>query len=364
MALNFTKSHGSSSGKTLLRVLDGDRQWPPPIWLMRQAGRYLPEYRAVRASVSGFLELCLTPQLAAQVTVQPIHRYGFDAAILFADILLVPWALGQALDFVEGEGPKLAAVGNGRMVAGLARNGIEAAVARLAPVCETIDLVKQQLPVDTALIGFAGGPWTVACYMVEGGGSKDFAAAKRFAYGDPEAFGRLIDMITEATTQYLLAQIDAGAEVIQLFESWAGLLPETGFERWVIGPTARIVAALHQYRPKIPVIGFPRGAGLLYERFVAETAVDAVGLDSCVPLAWASHRLQPQVPVQGNLDPAILLAGGDALGEETERVLRLLGNGPYIFNLGHGVILGTPPEHVAQLVEQVRSAGGTVGERE
>ena len=364
MALNFRENTGTSSSKPLLRVLHGDRQSPPPIWLMRQAGRYLPEYRAVRTSVSGFLELCLTPKLAAQVTVQPIHRYGFDAAILFADILLVPWALGQSLDFIEGEGPKLAAVSDGAMVAGLARNGIEAAVARLVPVSETVDLVKQLLPADTTLIGFAGGPWTVACYMVEGGGSKDFSAAKRFAYSDPAAFGRLIDMITEATIQYLLAQIDAGAEVVQLFESWAGLLPESGFERWVIGPTARIVAALHESRPGVAVIGFPRGAGLLYESFVAKTGVNAIGLDSGVPLTWANQRLQSRLPVQGNLDPAILLAGGQALRVETDRVLRLLGDGPHIFNLGHGVIVGTPPEHVAQLVEQVRSESGTIGETE
>ena len=360
--INIPQASAALSDKTLLHVLNGIRKSPPPIWLMRQAGRYLPEYRALRASVSGFLELCLTPTLAAEVTAQPIRRYEFDAAILFADILLVPWALGQALDFVEGEGPKLPPIRDGAMVAGLVDNGLDAAIERLAPVCETVDRVKMLLSPQTTLIGFAGGPWTVACYMVEGRGSKDFAATKQFAYGDPEAFSSLIDLLTEVTTAYLLAQIEAGAEVVQLFESWAGLLSEPAFDRWVVGPSARIVGELHRRAPGIPVIGFPRGAGLLYEHFVTATGIDALGLDSSVPLGWAGRHLQSRLPVQGNLDPAVLLAGGDILREETSRVLRATAGGPHVFNLGHGVLLGTPPEHVAHLVKQIRFEGEMAGD--
>jgi uroporphyrinogen decarboxylase len=343
--------------KPFLRALAGQRVDPPPIWLMRQAGRYLPEYRELRASVGGFLELCLTPELAAEVTLQPIRRYGFDAAILFADILLVPWALGQGLAFVEGEGPKLPPIADASAAAGLAPDGIAGAIERLAPVGETVRRVDAALPAGTALIGFAGAPWTVACYMVEGGGSKDFAGVKRFAYGDSDGFARLIDLVADATTDYLLMQIAAGAQAVQLFDSWAGVLSESGFERWVVGPTARIVRAIRSRAPGVPIVGFPRAAGVLYERYAAETGVDAVGLDSGVPLAWARERLQSRLPVQGNLDPVALYAGGPALREETERILEALAGGPFVFNLGHGVMVGTPPEHVAALVDRVRGKG-------
>jgi uroporphyrinogen decarboxylase len=341
--------------KPFLKALAGKTATPPPIWLMRQAGRYLPEYRELRASVGGFLELCLTPRLAAEVTLQPIRRYGFDAAILFADILLVPWALGQELAFVEGEGPKLPPLSDAAGLAGLSDGG---AADRLAPVAETVERVRAALPVEAALIGFAGAPWTVACYMVEGGGSKDFAKVKRFAYADPQGFAELIDLVAAATVEYLLAQIAAGAEAVQLFDSWAGALSESGFARWSIAPTARIVAEIRRRAPGVPVIGFPRGAGALYERYVAETGIDAVSLDTGVPLGWARERLQSRLPVQGNLDPAALLAGGASLAEETDRILDGLGGGPFVFNLGHGVMLGTPPEHVATLVERVRGRAG------
>ena len=346
----------ASAGKAVLQVLAGQKRWPPPIWLMRQAGRYLPEYRQVRASVPDFLTLCLTPELATEITLQPIRRYDFDAAILFADILLVPWALGQPLAFVEGEGPKLDAITDAAGVAALSQGDVDHSLARLSPVSETVDRLKGLLPDHTTLIGFAGGPWTVACYMVEGGGSKDFGAVKRFAYADPQAFAALVDLVTETTIHYLLAQIRAGAEVVQIFESWAGILPEPAFDRWVIEPTTRIVTALHCEAPAVPVIGFPRAAGLLAERFVAETGIDAVGLDSAMPLDWVVERLQTRIPVQGNLDPAILLAGGSALRDETARLLDCLSHGAHIFNLGHGVMQATPPAHVTDLVDQVRNS--------
>jgi uroporphyrinogen decarboxylase len=344
--------------KPLLRALAGEALDPPPIWLMRQAGRYLPEYRELRASAGSFLDLCLTPDLATEVTLQPIRRFGFDAAILFADILLIPWALGQGLAFVEGEGPKLPALGDGAAVARLATHGLEAAIARLSPVTETVGRVSSALPAETALIGFAGAPWTVACYMVEGGGSKEFSSVKRFAYADPAGFAGLIDLVTAATVEYLLAQIAAGAEAVQLFDSWAGVLPESGFERWVLGPSAAIVAELKRRAPGIPVIGFPRGAGVLYERYAAETGVDAVGLDTGIPVGWARAHLQHRLPVQGNLDPMALFAGGAAMAAETDRILDGLAGGPFIFNLGHGVTVGTPPEHVAALVDRVRGRHG------
>jgi uroporphyrinogen decarboxylase len=342
------------SEKLLLRALAGEPLDPPPIWLMRQAGRYLPEYRELRSSVGSFLELCLTPHLATEVTLQPIRRFGFDAAILFADILLIPWALGQDLAFVEGEGPKLPPVADGAAAARLAPHGLETAIAKLSPVAETVGRVRAALPAETALIGFAGAPWTVACYMVEGGGSKEFAGVRRFAYADPAGFAGLVDLVAAATVGYLLAQIDAGAEAVQLFDSWAGVLPESGFERWVLAPTAAVVAEIKRRAPGIPVIGFPRGAGVLYERYAAETGVDAVGLDTGIPVRWARAHLQQRLPVQGNLDPMALFAGGPALASETDRILGGLAGGPFIFNLGHGVTVGTPPEHVAALVERVR----------
>ncbi|MBF0394000.1 MAG: uroporphyrinogen decarboxylase [Alphaproteobacteria bacterium] len=340
------------ANKPFLRALAGETPTPPPVWLMRQAGRYLPEYRQVRTQVGGFLELCYTPEKAAEVTFQPLRRYGFDAAILFSDILVVPDALGQQVAFREGEGPVLTAVRDEAAIAALSLDGF---LGHLAPVFETVRRLAAGIPQTTALIGFAGAPWTVATYMVEGAGSKEFIATKTMAYGQPEVFARLIDLLVRATGDYLIAQIDAGAEAVQLFDSWAGALPEEPFGRWVIAPTRALVERLHAERPGVPVIGFPRGAGLLYERYVAETGVDAVGLDTAVPLDWAAERLQPRCAVQGNLDPILLVAGGEALDHGVDRILAALGKGPFVFNLGHGIVPATPPDNVARLMDRIRT---------
>jgi uroporphyrinogen decarboxylase len=331
--------------KALLRVLQGEQLDPPPWWLMRQAGRYLPEYRALRGRARDFLELCLTPALAAEATLQPVRRFGMDAAILFADILLVPYALGQQVGYGD-EGPVLDPIAENTGLAGLHLEGV---APRLAPVCETIRLCRAAMPSGTALIGFAGSPWTVATYMVEGGASKDFRLIKSWAYRDANGFAALIELLTEATIDYLSAQIAAGAEAVQLFDSWAGILPEAGFARWVIDPTRMIVGALKQRFPEVPVIGFPRGAGLLYERYAAETGVDAVSLDTTVPAGFARDRLQPRLAVQGNLDPVLLVVGGAVLERAVGELRAALGSGPFVFNLGHGVLPQTPPENVAAL---------------
>ncbi|MGK9233013.1 uroporphyrinogen decarboxylase [Inquilinus limosus] len=356
------KQDGQSRGdrsvtpaKPFLRTLAGETLARPPVWLMRQAGRYLPEYRAARARAGSFLDLCYNPELAAEVTLQPIRRYGFDAAILFSDILVVPHALGQALDYVEGEGPKLEPVTEAAAVGRLSADRLHEV---LGPVYETVGRVAAALPPETALIGFAGSPWTVATYMVEGGGSKEYAAVKRLAYGEPETFARLIDLLVEATSAYLLRQIEAGAEAVQLFDSWAGVLPEGEFERWVVAPTRRIVEAVRAGAPGVPVIGFPRGAGLLTERYLAGTGVDAVGLDTTVPPGWAARALQPKAAVQGNLDPVFLLTGGAPMLRAADAIVDALGRGPFVFNLGHGVLQKTPPEHVAALVRHLRGDAG------
>jgi uroporphyrinogen decarboxylase len=336
--------------KPLLRALKGERLGRPPWWLMRQAGRYLPEYRAVRAKAEDFIALCLTPALAAEVTLQPVRRYGMDAAILFSDILLVPYALGQAVAFREGEGPVLDRVAD---AAGLARLDPTGIAARLAPVFAAVARVAAALPQETALIGFAGSPWTVATYMVEGGTSRDFRLVKSWAYRDAQGFGRLVDTLVDATSVFLAGQIEAGAETVQLFDSWAGVLPEAQFERWVIEPTRHIVERVKSRFPDCPIIGFPRGAGLLYERYVRETGVDAVGCDTAVPAQYMRERLQPLAVVQGNLDPVLLLAGKEALERAVETLRRTLAQGPYVFNLGHGVLPETPPEAVASLARML-----------
>jgi len=340
--------------KRLIRALRGERVVAPPIWLMRQAGRYLPEYREVRRRVRGFVELCLTPELAAEVTLQPLRRFPLDAAILFSDILIVPYGLGQKLEFREGEGPVLEPVGSR---ADLARLDPAAVEARVGAVFETVRRVRAGLPPGAALIGFAGSPWTVATYMVEGGGSRDFAATKRFAYGDEAGFAQLIGILEEATTLYLLRQVEAGAEALQLFDSWAGVLAEPPFRRWVIEPTRRIVERVRAVHPHIPIIGFPRGAGLMTGAYLEESLVDAVALDTAVPLAEAA-ALQRRKPVQGNLDPQLLVIGGDPLRRGAEDILRALSGGPFVFNLGHGIVPETPPAHVEQLVGLVRGWGG------
>jgi uroporphyrinogen decarboxylase len=340
------------SENPLLSALAGKTVAPPPIWLMRQAGRYLPEYREVRAKAANFLDLCLDPKLAAEVTLQPLRRFQFDAAIIFSDILIVPYALGQKVEFVEGEGPRLEPAGDAKTIANLER---KAAGNALAPVYETIERVVAELPKTVPLIGFCGAPWTVATYMVEGQGSKDQAKARLLAYSDPATFERLIDLLVDVSADYLLRQVKAGARVLQIFDSWAGSLSEEGFERWCIAPTRRLVERVKADAPGTPVIGFPRGAGLLAERYVRETGVDALGCDTGQPLAWIRDRLQPLVPVQGNLDPVLLISGGAALDRRVAAILAALASGPFIFNLGHGILPDTPVDHVARLVHLVRA---------
>ena len=336
----------SGQTKPLLRALTGETLTPPPWWLMRQAGRYLPEYRATRVRVSDFVEMCLTPAVAAELTLQPVRRYRMDGAILFSDILMLPYALGQALTFREGEGPILEPIENH---AGIGRLKPTQIMSHLEPVFDAVRHVAEALDTRTTLIGFAGSPWTVATYMVEGGASKDFRRVKSWAYRDTSGFATLIDLLVEGTFDFLAAQMAAGAEVVQLFDSWAGILSEPAFERWVIEPTRRIVAALKRRFPDHPIIGFPRGAGLLYERYITETGVDGVGLDAMVPAGYAQSRLQQLATVQGNLDPVLLIAGGAALESAVKELCRTLGGGPFVFNLGHGVLPETPPENVEAL---------------
>ena len=339
------------STKPFLRALAKDSLDTPPLWLMRQAGRYLPEYRQTRTQAGSFLDLCYTPDLAAEVTHQPLRRYGFDAAILFSDILMIPDALGQKVAFKEGEGPVLPPI---RTVEDLKTLSFDHFHQTLQPVYETVGKLAATLPSETALIGFCGAPWTVATYMIEGKGSKDFSHAKTMLWQNPKLFHSLMDLLTEAISQELLAQIKAGAEAIQLFDTWASALPETEFREWIIKPTQRIVQRLKSEYPHIPVLGFPRGAGALYEAYAKETSVDGLSLDSSVPLQWAAKTLQPVCCLQGNLDPLLLVAGGDAMNHAIDRILNTLGHGPFIFNLGHGIVPQTPPEHVAQLVQRVR----------
>lgn len=336
----------------LPRMLDGEAVWPPPIWLMRQAGRYLPEYRAIRAKARDFIALVTTPELAAEVTLQPMRRFGFDAAILFSDILILPWALGYGLAFKEGKGPMLPKLRDAAAVAALDPARLAGAIA---PVLETVRRVRAGLVTeghDAALIGFAGGPFTVACYMVEGGGSKDFAATRRMAYAEPALFSALMERLTEATITYLLAQVEAGADTLMLFDSWAGVLSPSLFARHVIAPTRRIVDALPR---TTRVIGFPRLAGAMLGVYAAETGIDAVGMDTTTDPAWARRAVTEEVALQGNLDPMALLAGGAALRAETSAILAAMRGRRFVFNLGHGIVPETPPEHVAALVELVRA---------
>lgn len=335
-----------------LRALSGQPNSPPPIWLMRQAGRYLPEYREVRSKVASFLDLCRTPELAAEVTLQPLRRFDLDAAIVFSDILIVPYALGQKIEFVEGEGPRLDPIKNGK---GLARLDAGSVEPRLAPVYETLERVCAGLPRSLPVIGFCGAPWTVATYMVEGHGSKDQAEARLFAYREREDFQRLIDLLVETSADYLLNQVNAGASALQIFDSWAGSLPENEFTRWCIEPTRRIVERLNGSAPDIPIIGFPRGSGPLALRYANETGVDAIGCDTSLPLGWIKNELQPLLPVQGNLDPLLLVAGGAELDARVKSTLAALGTGPFIFNLGHGIQPDTPIAHVERLLRLVKT---------
>ena len=345
-------SHSLHNKAPLLQVLAGETVSPPPLWLMRQAGRYLPEYRAIRKDAGSFLELCYNPELAAKVTLQPIERFGLDAAILFSDILVIPDALGQKVEFRQNEGPVLEPITD---VQGLKILSRDKALDHLAPVFETVRLVRAKLPPEVALIGFCGAPWTVGTYMVGGRGSPDQAAARSFAYGDPDGFQKLIDLLVEVSIEYLLGQVDAGAQVLQVFDSWAGNLPDTEFERWCIAPMKEIVAGVRARDKKIPIIGFPRGCGPLYPRYAKETGVNAVSCDTSLPLKFIRDEIQPLTAVQGTLDPLLLVSGGDALKRRVDEILDTLGRGPFIFNLGHGIVPQTPPEHVAQLVDMVRA---------
>ncbi len=346
-----TKASESVETRPLLKALSGKPSSSPPIWLMRQAGRYLPEYREVRAAAGSFLDLCYNPPLAAKVTLQPIERFGFDAAILFSDILVVPDALGQNVKFVENEGPVLDAITDRDGIQTLSQ---EKFMTHLEPVLETVREVRSALDPSVTLIGFCGAPWTVATYMVGGRGSPDQAAARGFAYRDPEGFSALIDLLVEVSIDYLCAQIEAGAQVVQLFDSWAGNLPEGEFARWCVGPAKRITEGVRARAPGIPVIGFPRAAGPLYKDFIEQTGVDGVSCDTSLPLAYIRDELQPHATVQGNLDPLLLVSGGDALKRRIDEILQALSGGPFIFNLGHGIVPQTPPEHVGELVRQIR----------
>lgn len=335
-----------------LRALSGEALPKPPLWMMRQAGRYLPEYRELRAKAGGFLDLCYNPDMAAEVTLQPIRRFGFDAAILFSDILVIPHALGQKLWFAHGEGPRLEPVADEARF-GEIREEIDPDV--LAPVYETVRRVKTALPAGTALIGFCGAPWTVATYMVAGRGTPDQGPAKELFRRDPELFARLIDRLVVNSAAYLNAQIEAGVDVVQIFDSWAGSLGSEDFKRWCVEPTRRIVDLVRARHPQARIIGFPRGAGAGIPGYIHGTGVDAVGLETEIDRTFARDAIQTLVPVQGHLDPQLLRAGGPELDREVEAIRAAFGAGPFVFNLGHGILPDTPIAHVQRLVELVRA---------
>lgn len=342
----------SSNEACLLQALKGQVVNPPPIWLMRQAGRYLPEYREVRKRVPRFLDLCFNPVLAAEVTIQPLRRFNLDAAIIFSDILVVPHALGQRVEFIEGEGPRLDPVAAAADLVNLDRTKAE---ALLSPVYEAIERVRAELAPGIALIGFCGGPWTVATYMVGGGSSKDHAQTRLWAYRDPASFQRLIDLLVDVSVEYLLGQVRAGANALQIFDSWAGSLPEDEFARWCIAPTQAIVQRVKAEAPGVSVIGFPRGCGVLAETYAKATGVDAVSCDTSMELSWIRDTLQTSVAVQGNLDPLLLLAGGRHFEERAREIRSVLSSGPFIFNLGHGIQPETPIAHVERLLHLVKN---------
>lgn len=335
-----------------MRVLDGETLTPPPVWLMRQAGRYLPEYRETRAKAGSFLDLCYSPDYAVEVTLQPIRRYGFDAAILFSDILVIPDAMKRNVRFTEGHGPELDPIDE-TGIAGLDGENI---VEYLQPVLETVKRLRAVLPPETTLLGFCGAPWTVATYMIAGRGTPDQAPARLFAYKHPRAFEHLLMLLADVSADYLVAQIDAGADAVQIFDSWAGVLGEKEFEAFAIRPVARMIASIKARRPKARIIAFAKGAGYLLKTYRQKTGADAIGLDWAVPLAFAAE-LQKDGPVQGNLDPMRVVAGGRSLEEGIDDILQVLGNGPLIFNLGHGITPQADPENVRLLVERVRGAG-------
>lgn len=339
--------------RTIMRVLDGETVVPPPLWLMRQAGRYLPEYREIRARAGSFLDLCYSPEQAVEVTLQPIRRYGFDAAILFSDILVIPDALKRNVRFSEGHGPTMDPIDEASIRALDTAN----VIAHLAPVLETVRRLRAELPLETTLLGFCGAPWTVATYMIAGHGTPDQAPARLFAYQEPKAFEHLLTVLSDISADYLVAQIDAGADAVQIFDSWAGVLGEAEFEAFAVRPVARMIASIKARRPQARIIAFAKGAGYLLKTYRQKTAADAIGLDWSVPLSFAAD-LQKEGPVQGNLDPMRLVAGGRALAEGIDAILGRLGQGPLIFNLGHGITPQTDPEHVAALVARVRAFEG------
>jgi uroporphyrinogen decarboxylase len=341
----------TSLEKKFLRVLGGEPVWPPPIWVMRQAGRYLPEYREVRARAGSFLDLCYTPSLATEVTLQPIRRYGFDAAILFSDILVVPHALGQDVSFVEGEGPRLASLDG---MADLQRLSEGVSHERLSPIYETLDRLKSALPAETTLLGFCGAPWTVASYMVAGKGTPDQAPARLAAYRDPDFFRALIERLVSASTEYLIRQIDAGAEAVQIFESFGAALPPALFEPLSLVPIGRVVQGLKAARPEARVIVFVRGGGQHLARFAAAGIGDALALDWTLDPATLLPTLPQSLATQGNLDPLALVAGGEPLRNGVDAIRAAVRGRPHIFNLGHGILPETPPDHVAELVARVR----------
>ncbi|MGR9206754.1 uroporphyrinogen decarboxylase [Rhizobium leguminosarum] len=344
----------SDTRRKIMRVLSGDCLSPPPLWLMRQAGRYLPEYRETRAKAGSFLDLCYTPDHAVEVTLQPIRRYGFDAAILFSDILVIPDAMKRNVRFTEGHGPEMDPIDE----AGIGRLNGEEVVDYLRPVLETVRRLREELPVETTLLGFCGAPWTVATYMIAGHGTPDQAPARLFAYRHPRAFEHLLMLLADVSADYLVAQIDAGADAVQIFDSWAGVLGEKEFEAFAIRPVARMIASVKSQRPHARIIAFAKGAGYQLKTYRQKTGADAIGLDWSVPLAFAAE-LQKDGPVQGNLDPMRVVAGGRALEDGIDDILQHLGNGPLIFNLGHGITPQADPEHVRLLVDRVR--GGRVG---
>ena len=350
MASRPAELSGALADKPLLSVLRGQRRDPVPMWMMRQAGRYLPEYRQLREEKGSFVDLVYDPEAAAEVTLQPLHRFpALDAAILFSDILIVPFSLGQNLTFVSGEGPRLTP----RLI-DAALDELTAFPARLDPIYETVRRVKRRLGPDKTLIGFSGSPWTVATYMVAGQGSRDQSEARRLAYADPKRFGEIVGRIEEVTFDYLSGQIAAGAEAVQLFDSWAGSLSPAQFEQWVIAPTARLVKKLNAKHSEVPMIGFPKGAGGKIGAYARETKVTAIGLDETVDPRWAAAELPADLPVQGNLDPLALLSGGKALRAAVQSVLDAFADRPHIFNLGHGILPDTPIENVEQLIRQVK----------
>jgi uroporphyrinogen decarboxylase len=341
--------------KPVLDVLSGRRQPNPPIWMMRQAGRYLPEYRELRARAGGFLDLCFTPEYAAEVTLQPIRRFNFDAAIIFSDILVIPFALGRAVRFEAGEGPRLDPLDTPEKIAMLAT---QADFSKLEPVYEALRRVRRELDAKTALIGFCGAPWTVATYMVAGQGTPDQAPARMMAYRHPAAFAKMIDVLVENSIAYLLGQLAAGAEVLQIFDTWAGVLPPREFQHWSIEPTRRIVEGVRAKAPGAKIIGFPRGAGALLPAYAGATGVDAVSIDWAAEPSLIRERVQNHLAVQGNLDPLALIAGGAALDRAIDDVLSNFAAGRLIFNLGHGILPETPIAHVEQMIKRVRAYRG------